>query len=222
MLNPASFSQSLHMTLAAFATTGIAVAGIHAWMLRRDPSAAFHRAALKVALMVAVPASLLQVVSGDLSAKFLAKWQPVKLAALEGHFETERGASLVIGGIPDVSAGSPAMPSRSEDALGLAFGDPDAEVRGLNAFPREDWPPVAVTHLAFQIMVGLGALMALASLWVILCWIRSARSRTIVRWLTFPRGAHAAGFIAVEAGWSSPRWGASPGSSKGSCAPSTP
>ncbi|MGA1308688.1 MAG: cytochrome ubiquinol oxidase subunit I [Gemmatimonadaceae bacterium] len=202
MLNPASFSQSLHMTLAAFATTGIAVAGIHAWMLRRDPSAAFHRAALKVALMVAVPASLLQVVSGDLSAKFLAKWQPVKLAALEGHFETERGASLVIGGIPDVSAGVTRYAIKVPKMLSvLAFGDPDAEVRGLNAFPREDWPPVAVTHLAFQIMVGLGALMALASLWVILCWIRKrevAHNRPL---LTFLAVLTPAGFIAVEAGW---------------------
>ncbi len=202
MLNPAAFSQSLHMTLAAFATTGIAVAGIHAWMLRRDASSAFHRAALKVALMVAVPASLLQVVSGDLSAKFLATWQPVKLAAMEGHFETARGASLVIGGIPDEDAGVTRYAITVPRMLSvLAFGDPDAEVRGLNAFPREEWPPVAVTHGAFQLMVGLGSRMALASLWVIVCWVRKrevARNRPL---LTFLALLTPAGFIAVEAGW---------------------
>ena len=202
MLNPAAFSQSLHVTLAAFATTGIAVAGIHAWMLRRDASSAFHRAALKVALMVAVPASLLQVVSGDLSAKFLATWQPVKLAAMEGHFETARGASLVIGGIPDEDAGVTRYAITVPRMLSvLAFGDPDAEVRGLNAFPRAEWPPVAITHGAFQVMVGLGSLMALASLWVIVCWVRKREVALNRPLLTFLALLTPAGFIAVEAGW---------------------
>ena len=202
MLNPAAFTQSLHMTLAAFATTGIAVAGIHAWMLRRDASSPFHRAALKVALMVAVPASLLQVVSGDLSAKFLAEWQPVKLAAMEGHFETERGAALVIGGVPDEKAGITRYAIKVPKLLSvLAFGDPDAEVRGLHAFPRDEWPPVAVTHAAFQIMVGLGSLMALASLWVILCWVRKREVALNRPLLTFLALLTPAGFVAVEAGW---------------------
>ena len=202
MLNPAAFTQSLHMTLAAFATTGIAVAGIHAWMLRRDASSPFHRAALKVALMVAVPASLLQVVSGDLSAKFLAEWQPVKLAAMEGHFETERGAALVIGGVPDEAAGITRYAIKVPKLLSvLAFGDPDAEVRGLNAYPRDVWPPVAVTHAAFQIMVGLGSLMALASLWVILGWLRKREIALNRPLLTFLALLTPAGFIAVEAGW---------------------
>ena len=202
MLNPAAFTQSLHMTLAAFATTGIAVAGIHAWMLRRDASSPFHRAALQVALMVAVPASLLQVVSGDLSAKFLAEWQPVKLAAMEGHFETERGAALVIGGVPDEKAGITRYAIKVPKLLSvLAFGDPDAEVRGLHAFPRDEWPPVAVTHAAFQIMVGLGSLMALASLWVILCWVRRREVALNRPLLTFLALLTPAGFVAVEAGW---------------------
>jgi cytochrome d ubiquinol oxidase subunit I len=101
MPNPASFHQTLHMTLASFATTGIAVAGIHAWMLRKNPDDHFHRSALHIALLVAIPPSLLQPISGDISAKFVAKWQPAKLAAMEGQFETERGAPLRIGGIPN-------------------------------------------------------------------------------------------------------------------------
>ncbi|MEN9790856.1 MAG: hypothetical protein RLZZ63_514 [Gemmatimonadota bacterium] len=202
MLNPAAFTQSLHMTLAAFASTGIAVAGIHAWMLRRDASSPFHRAALKVALMIAVPAALLQVISGDLSGKFIARWQPVKLAAIEGHFETTRGAPLLLGGVPDEAAGVTRHAIAVPKMLSvLAFGDPEAEVRGLNDFPREEWPPLAVVRYAFQIMVGLGGLMALASLWVILCWVRRrevARNRPL---LTFLALLTPAGFIAVEAGW---------------------
>lgn len=202
MLNPASFHQTLHMTLAAFATTGIAVAGIHAWMLRKDPRDHFHRSALHVALLVAVPASLLQPISGDISAKFVARNQPAKLAAMEGQFETERGAPLRIGGIPDEAARRTTMALEIPKALSiLAFADPDAEVKGLEAFPEEDWPPVAITHLAFQVMVGLGSAMMLASLWVILRWWRRrpvADSRGL---LTFLALLTPAGFIAVEAGW---------------------
>ena len=202
MLGPASFPQALHMTIAAFATTGIAVAGIHAWMLRRDRESTFHRAALKLALLVAVPASLLQLVSGDLSAKFVAKWQPAKLAAMEGHFVTQRSAPLRIGGIPDERTRETRYAIDVPGGLSfLAFGDFDAEVKGLDAFPESDWPPVAITHIAFQVMVGLGSLMAFASLWVIACWVRKrevADSRALLGLLALLTPA---GFIAVEAGW---------------------
>ncbi len=202
MLNPASFPQALHMTLAAFATTGIAVAGIHAWMLRRDASSDFHRKALHLGLLVAVPACLLQLVSGDLSAKFVAEYQPAKLAAMEGHFTTARRAPLRIGGFPDEATRETRWSLDIPGGLSfLAFSDPDAEVKGLDAFPEEDWPPVAITHIAFQVMVGLGTLMAFACAWVVLRWVRRqevAESRpllTLLAWLT------PAGFIAVEAGW---------------------
>ena len=202
MLNPAALPQALHMTLAAFAATGIAIAGISAVALRRDPTDLVHRAALRLALWVAVPASLLQVVSGDLSAKFLAEHQPVKLAAMEGHFETARGAALRIGGIPDEAAGTTRYAIEIPRMLSvLAFGDPNAEVMGLEAVPRDEWPPVLITHLAFQVMVGLGTLMAFASLWVVVCWVRrrdvveDRRLLTLLAWLM------PAGFIAVEAGW---------------------
>ena len=202
MLNPAALPQALHMTLAAFAATGIAIAGISAVALRRDPTIRVHRAALRLALWVAVPASLLQVVSGDLSAKFLAEHQPVKLAAMEGHFESARGAALRIGGIPDEAAGVTRYAIEIPTMLSvLAFGDPDAEVKGLEAVPRDEWPPVLITHLAFQVMVGLGTLMAVASLWVVVCWVRRRDVVADRRLLTLLAWLMPAGFIAVEAGW---------------------
>ncbi len=202
MLNPAALPQALHMTLAAFAATGIAIAGISAVALRRDPTIRVHRAALRLALWVAVPASLLQVVSGDLSAKFVAEHQPVKLAAMEGHFETARGAALRIGGIPDEAAGVTRYAIEVPTMLSvLAFGDPDAEVKGLEAVPRDEWPPVLITHLAFQVMVGLGTLMAVASLWVVMCWVRRRDVVADRRLLTLLAWLMPAGFVAVEAGW---------------------
>ncbi len=202
MMNPAAFPQVLHMTLAAYAATGLVVAGIHAWPLLRQPRNAFHRRALSVALLIGAPAAVLQPVSGDLSARFVAHWQPAKLAAMEGQFKTERGAPLRIGGWPDEAPGKTRYAIEIPYGLSLlAFKDPNAEVKGLEAFPREHWPPVAIVHAAFQVMVGLGTFMALVSavaLW--LMWRQRGLAR--YRWLLCALVAAAPmGFICTEAGW---------------------
>lgn len=202
MLNPGAFPQTLHMSLAAFAATGLAVAGIHAFLLLRRPNDPFHRRALGVALLVGAPAAILQPLSGDISARYVAKWQPAKLAAMEGHFVTERGAALRIGGIPDEETRTTRWAIEVPKALSLlAFHDPNAEVKGLDAFPETDWPPVLIVHLAFQIMVGLGTAMALVSLWAV--WIRWRRhelslQRNFLRAVVLVAPM---GFLAIEAGW---------------------
>ncbi|HUF26058.1 MAG TPA: cytochrome ubiquinol oxidase subunit I [Gemmatimonadaceae bacterium] len=202
MMNPAAFSQTLHMTLAAFVATGMAVAGIHALLLLRQPGNLFHRRALSIALTVGVPAALLQPVSGDISAKYVARWQPAKLAAMEGQFRTERRAPLRIGGIPDVEARETRWSIDIPGGLSfLAFGSLDAEVRGLEAFPEDEWPPVAIVHYAFQLMVALGLYMAAVGAWTIGKWVRR-RDLAADRW--FLRAVVVAtpmGFIATEAGW---------------------
>src|SRR5258708_23547898 len=100
MLNPASFHEVLHMTLAAFVSTGFMVAAVHAFFMLRDRNNPFHRAALGLALAVACIAMPLQILSGDLSARAVARLQPAKLAAMEAHYPTQAGAPLVIGGVP--------------------------------------------------------------------------------------------------------------------------
>jgi cytochrome d ubiquinol oxidase subunit I len=202
MLNPMAFHQTLHMTLAAYAATGFAVAGIHAFLLLFDPDNTFHRRALSVALLVGAPAALVQPLSGDLSAKTVAEVQPVKLAAMEAHFETARRAPLLIGGIPDVEAGETRYAIRIPGGVSfLAFGDPDAEVRGLREFPRDEWPNVTIVHTAFQIMVALGTYLALLSAWSLWYLVRR-RDPTRNRWLLRAIAlATPMGFIAIEAGW---------------------
>src|SRR2546427_5389151 len=106
MHNPPAFAQTLHMTLAAYASTGFVVAGIHALALLREPRNAFHGRALAVALLVGAPAALLQPLSGDLSARVVARWQPVKLAAMEGQFKTEEGSPRPWGSSAPRPAGS--------------------------------------------------------------------------------------------------------------------
>jgi cytochrome d ubiquinol oxidase subunit I len=212
MLSPAAFPQALHMTLAAFSATGLAVAGIHAGMLWRGrlampPGArAFHRRALAVGLAVGGPAALLQPISGDVSAKMVARMQPAKLAAMEGQWRTERSAPLRIGGWPDARTETTRWAIEVPGALSfLAHGDFDAEVRGLETFAPADRPPVAITHLAFQVMVGLGTAMAGASAWGLWALWRSRRGGPSMesrrRLLAVLALLAPAGFVAIEAGW---------------------
>jgi cytochrome d ubiquinol oxidase subunit I len=202
MLNPAAFEQTLHMTLAAFAATGFAVAGIHAFLLLFDSQNAFHRRALTVALLLGAPAAVLQPISGDISARHLAQHQPVKLAALEAHFETRAGAPLHIGGWPDMKTGETRYAIKIPYGLSLlAFHDPNAVVKGLKEFPRQDWPNVPIVHVAFQVMVALGTYMAIVSLWVAWTAFRRRDIAANRRLLQAVALAAPMGFIAIEAGW---------------------
>ncbi|MES2646330.1 MAG: cytochrome ubiquinol oxidase subunit I [Bacteroidota bacterium] len=202
MFNDAWFSQALHMSLAAFAATGFAVAGIHALMMLRNKNLVFHRKAFKIAAVFACVAALLQPVSGDISAKDVARRQPAKLAAMEAHFKTGKHVPLIIGGIPDSKNQKIDYALELPGVLSfMAHGDFNAEVIGLDAFPKEDQPPVAIPHYAFQIMVGLGSIMMLIAVLYFTAvfkkksWLNSAWLLKLFV-LATPMG-----FIAVEAGW---------------------
>lgn len=202
MRTPAALPMAIHMTLAAYAATGFAVAGIHAFLLLRDRANAFHRRALTLALLVGAPAAILQPLSGDLSARYVARHQPVKLAAMEAQFETRTGAPLTIGGWPDLEARETRFALEIPYALSLlAFHDPGAEVKGLDAVPREEWPNVPLVHLSFQVMVALGTYMALVALWATwLAW-RRVDLATRPRFLAAVALGAPMGFLATEAGW---------------------
>lgn len=201
MFNDAWLSQAIHMTLAAFCATSLAVIGIHSFLVLKGVNKSFNKKAIKIALPFFLIASILQPISGDFSAKDIAKRQPEKLAALESHFETEKGASLIIGGIPNVAEGKVDYAIKIPKLLSfLAFGDFDAEVKGLNDFPKDERPPVLITHFAFQIMVGIGTLLFLLSIFIIIKILRKKEifTPTTLRLLTFGTPL---GFIALEAGW---------------------
>lgn len=201
MFNPAALTEVLHMTMAAFAAVGFAVAGIHAFMLLRRPGDPFHRRALGLALAVGGVFACLQPLSGDLAAKHVAAHQPVKLAAMEGHWETARDVPLQLGGWPDETTEETRYALEIPYGLSfLAFGDIHAEVRGLQDFPPEDRPPVAVVHIAFQIMVACGAaMMAVAA---VAGYLRLRGRDLAAPWFLRLLVASAPlGVIAVEAGW---------------------
>lgn len=202
MRSPAAFQQGLHMLLASYAATGMAVAGVHALMLLRDEGSVFHRRALTIALLVGAPAAILQPISGDISARVVAVTQPVKLAALEGQWDTMRGAPLRIGGWPDAASERTRWALEMPYGLSLlAYHDPFARVAGLRDVPRENRPPVAIVHLAFQAMVGMGTALAIVAAWAGWLAIRRRRSpdhRAHLRALVIVAPF---GFLATEAGW---------------------
>jgi cytochrome d ubiquinol oxidase subunit I len=166
------------------------------------PGHPLHKRALPIALAFATISALLQPLSGDLSAKSVARRQPAKLAAMEALYETQRGAPLLLGGIPDEQTESVRFGIEIPYALSvLAFADPHAEVRGLKSFPKDLRPPTLICHLAFQLMVGAGTLLSMLGL-VYAFLRRRKRHEALPRW--FLRAIALAtplGFLAVEAGW---------------------
>ena len=202
MLNPASLHEVLHMTLAAFVATGFAVAAIHAFFVLRDRRNAFHRNALGIALALACISAPLQIISGDFSARSVARLQPAKLAAMEANYRTQVGAPLRIGGLPDdESRTNPYALIIPRGLSLLSTHDPHAKVIGLEEFPRNDWPNVRVVHWAFDLMVGAGTTLLILS--IMAGWF-AWKHRGLPDGKWFLRALVAAGplgFLAIEAGW---------------------
>lgn len=211
MLNPAAFHEVLHMTLAAFVATGFAVAAIHAFFVLRDRGNEFHRSALGIALALACLSAPLQIISGDFSARSVAKLQPAKLAAMEATYRTQTGAPLQLGGIPDDESRTNNYALSIPRGLSLlSTHDPNAKVIGLEEFPRHDWPNVRVVHWAFDIMVVSGT--ALVGLSIAAAWL-ALKHRRVPDSTWFLRALVAAGplgFLAIEAGWTVTELGRQP------------
>ncbi len=201
LFNPAMPTEVIHTTLSAYVFSGFAVATIYALTLLRKPSDPSALAALRVAMLVGSVAIPLQLVVGDVAARFVAHEEPIKLAAMEGQFRSENGAALQIGGIPDESTDQTRYAIRIPYVLSiLAFENPHALIRGLDAFPKGDRPVVAPVHLTFDTMVGTGsALLGIAAWWAFATKL-GKRAPTV--WLS--RAIVTSGplaFLAMECGW---------------------
>ena len=207
MFNSAWFQQSLHMVLAAYIATGLGVAGLYAWGILRGRNDAYHRTGLTIAIALAAIFAPLQLISGDISARWVAHNQPAKLAALEAQFQTAAGAGLSIGGWPDVEARETRFAVQIPRGLSLlAYHDPNAVVLGLDEWPREDQPDPRIVHVAFQIMVAIGfSIVGLVAWYWFAAWRHRQRGGGgdfPGRWLTRALVAGGPlGFLAIEAGW---------------------
>ncbi|HZO86231.1 MAG TPA: cytochrome ubiquinol oxidase subunit I [Verrucomicrobiae bacterium] len=202
MFSPAALHEVLHMIFSVYVATGFMAAAIHAYFLLRNRASEFHRAAFKISAGIACVCIVLQVVTGDLAARRVAKLQPAKLAAMEAHYRTIHSAPLIVGGIPDSERMTVRYGVEIPNGLSLLVArDPRAEVAGLDQYPRDQWPNVTLVHWAFDIMVGTGFVMLAVALWAGWKVVRRKRvieSRAMLKVfvLTGPLG-----FIALEAGW---------------------
>ncbi len=151
IFNPSFGYRFVHMVLAAYLTTAFVVGAVGAWHLLKDRSNKPARVMLGMAVLMAALVAPTQLLVGDMHGLNTQEYQPAKVAAMEGHFETQRGAPLILFGLPDMES------AETKYAVGIPkLGslilkhDPDGEVTGLDAFPREDWPNVPVVFWSLQ------------------------------------------------------------------------
>jgi cytochrome d ubiquinol oxidase subunit I len=200
MFNPATAPQSVHMIIAAFMVSGFGTAGVYAVALLRGRRDRYHRLGFLVPFTLAAALSPVQILAGDFAARFLAGYQPTKLAAAEALFRTGPNAPLHLGGL--VVDGRIRYAVEIPSGLSMLVGfTPGTVVQGLDRAAPADRPPIAPVHLAFDTMVGIGTLLLLLSAWLALTWWRR-RDMPASPW--FLRLASVAGVlavVAVETGW---------------------
>lgn len=201
IFNPSFPYRFTHMVFAAYLTTSFVVGAVGAWHLLKNRSSQPARVMLGMAVLMAALVAPLQLLVGDAHGLNTQDHQPAKVAAMEGHFESQRGAPLILFGWPDMDE------AETKYAIGIPkLGslilkhDLDGEVTGLDAFPREDWPNVPVVFWAFRIMVGIGMLMILYGLAGAVQFLRKRLfdTRWYHRWAVLMGPL---GFLAVLAGW---------------------
>jgi cytochrome d ubiquinol oxidase subunit I len=200
--NPYFWHELVHMYIAGYIVTGFVLAAVYGFGWMRGRQGRYERAALAIPLTIAALAAPVQTLVGDWAAREVARYQPTKLAALEGLGRTERGAPVHIAGWYDTGRGTVRYGIPIPHALSfLAFHDFNATVPGLDAVRPADRPPVNVVRVAFQTMVGIGTLLALLGAFYLVVRVRFKRLPESV-W--FYRALVVAGplsFVALIAGW---------------------
>jgi len=211
MFAPSGLSQVLHTVIACYTATAWAMVGVHVWIARSPRRPELHEKALRLALAVAVACTFGMMLTGDLSAQHVGKDQPWKLAAMEARFVTEPCAPFSIGGIPNEDTKTVSHVIEVPCVLSImTHHDPNAPVLGLDSVPRDEWPPVARTHYAFQIMVGSGMVLAAVSALVLLLRWRAPKRLDDVRLRRVLLLVSPLGFVAMEAGWCVTEFGRQP------------
>ncbi len=201
VFNPSFPYRLAHMVLAAYLTTAFVVGATGAWHLLRNSRDEHARVMFSMAMWMAALVAPLQIVAGDVHGLNTLKHQPAKVAAMEGHFEPQKGAPLILFGWPDMQAEVTryALEIPKLGSLILTH-DWDGAVPGLKAWPKDQRPNATIVFWSFRVMVGIGVLMMLVGAWSL---IQRWRGKLYeARWLH--RSAllmGPSGFVAVVAGW---------------------
>jgi cytochrome bd ubiquinol oxidase subunit I len=200
MFGPSTWPQFVHMLIAAYMVTGYLTASVYAVGMLRGRRDLYHRFGLTIPLTFAAIATPIQLLVGDWIAGAVAENQPIKLAAMEGLFDTGRGVPLSLGGL--------FIDDKLRWALEIPWGlsllvthDPNGQVIGLQAVPPDLRPPVNIVHLAYNTMVGIGSALALLALWYGWTWWKRHRLPLSVWFLRVTAVSGAAAVLAMETGW---------------------
>jgi cytochrome bd ubiquinol oxidase subunit I len=202
IFNPSFPYRLVHTVTAAYLTTALVVGGVGAWHLLKRRDTPEVRKMFSMAMWMAALVAPVQIVVGDFHGLNTLEHQPAKIAAMEGHFrDYPDGAPLILFGIPDAEAGTVRAAVEIPYLSSLILHhDWNAPMRGLNAFPSDERPPVGVVFWSFRIMVGLGFLMfalGLFSLWA--RWRKRLYDWRLLHRFALLMGP--SGFVAVIAGW---------------------
>ena len=200
MFNPATPSKVLHVLTSSYLASAFILGMIAAYQILKGKTDVYYKKALKLTMICGFVFALSTAVAGDISAKFLAKHQPEKLAAGEWHFETEKGADLLLYGILDEN-NEVKYAIRLPNMLSfLSFNDFSAEVKGLNEFPEDERPPLWI-HYMFDIMVTIGVYMVIIS-FLYLLFEKFKQFNPHSKWLLWSiiLGGPLS-IIAIEVGW---------------------
>jgi cytochrome d ubiquinol oxidase subunit I len=212
LLNPWGLLQYMHNMTGAVITGAFVMSAVGAFYLLEDRRQNYGRIFLRVGVIAGVIASILIVFpTGDLHGKYVARNQPAAIAGMEGLFKTETGAGIVLIGQPDEETGQIDNPIVVNNVLSfLIYGTTKAEVRGLDSFPRDQWPTaLPLLYYAYHIMAGLGTwfllLMLVAAVFL---WRKQLDKARWLLWallLSFPLP-----YIANTAGWMTAELGRQP------------
>ncbi len=201
IFNPSFPYRLFHMTLASYLTVSFVVGGVGAWHLLRDKGNPEARKMFSMAMWMATFVAPIQIFAGDLHGLNTLEYQPIKVAAMEGHWHRQRGAPFLIAAWPDQEE------ERNRFEIGIPYASAlvltheiDGETPGLTDVPASDRPPVGMVFWSFRVMILIGTLMALIGIYSL--WLRRSGHLYDTRW--FHRAAMwmgPSGFVAVLAGW---------------------
>jgi cytochrome d ubiquinol oxidase subunit I len=201
VFNPSFPYRLVHMTLAAYLTTAFVVGGVGAFHLLRNRKSPPARLMFSMAMWMALIVAPIQIVAGDLHGINTLEHQPAKIAAMEGHYDTQSPAPLILFGLPDdeaeVTRYAVEIPYLGSLILTHSL---DGEIKGLKEWPKEDRPKAALIFWTFRIMVAVGFAMLGIGLWA--AWARWKGALYDRPWLH--RAAvlmGPSGFLAVLCGW---------------------
>lgn len=200
LFNKFGILEIFHVIPAAFVLAAFFVMGISAYHLLRRQNADFFTRSFRIALVFGLVFSIFLAVEGDQHAVHVTEVQPAKLAAMESHWETTTQAPIVLFAIPDQEA------ERNIVEIGkipgilsfLGYHDFNAEVKGLREFPENERPPVLLTFIGFRVMVGLGTLFIILTVYG---WFRRNRLMESPKFLKIMVYSIPLPYIAIEMGW---------------------